>query len=62
LNVFKSERAVLGARPEPRSAARTLALVAGVVPLVDKLGRISRVPVVRGAVSDLVALLDSLRG
>ena len=39
---------------------RTLALVAGVVPLVDKLARISRVPVVRGVVNDLVALLDSL--
>jgi AcrR family transcriptional regulator len=41
---------------------RTLALVAGVVPLVDKLGRLSRVPVVRGVVNDLVGLLDSLRG
>lgn len=41
---------------------RTLALIAGVVPLVDKLGRLSRVPVVRGVVNDLVALLDSLGG
>jgi AcrR family transcriptional regulator len=40
---------------------RTLTLVAGLVPLVDKLARISRVPVVRGVVNDLVALLDSLR-
>jgi AcrR family transcriptional regulator len=40
---------------------RTLTLVAGAVPLVDKLGRLSRVPVVRGVVNDLVALLDSLR-
>ena len=39
---------------------RTLALVAGVVPLVDKLARLSRVPVVRGVVNDIVALLDSL--
>jgi AcrR family transcriptional regulator len=39
---------------------RTLALVAGIVPLVDKLARLSRVPVVRGVVNDLVALLDSL--
>jgi AcrR family transcriptional regulator len=41
---------------------RTLTLVAGVVPLVDKLARLSRVPVVRGVVNDLVELLDSLRG
>lgn len=40
---------------------RTLALITGLVPLVDKLGRLSRVPVVRGVVNDLVALLDSLR-
>ena len=40
---------------------RTRALVAGVVPLVDKLARLSRVPVVRGVTNDLVALLDSLR-
>ena len=40
---------------------RTLALVAGVVPLVDKLG-VSPVPVVRGVVNDLVALLESLSG
>ncbi len=39
---------------------RTVALVAGVVPLVDRLARLSRVPVVRGAVNELVALLDSL--
>lgn len=40
---------------------RTLTLVDGVVPLVDKLARLSRVPVVRGVVNDLVGLLDSLR-
>ncbi len=39
---------------------RTITLIGGVVPLVDKLARISRVPVVRGVVNDLVALLDSL--
>ena len=39
---------------------RTRTLIAGVVPLVDKLARLSRVPVVRGVVGDLVALLDSL--
>lgn len=39
---------------------RTLALIAGAVPLVDKLGRLSRVPVVRGVVGDLVELIDSL--
>ena len=38
---------------------RTRTLVAGAVPLVDKLGRLSRVPVVRGVVNDVVALLDS---
>lgn len=41
---------------------RTRALIGGVVPLVDKLARLSRVPVVRGVVGDLVELLDSLRG
>ena len=41
---------------------RTVALVDGIVPVVDKLARISRVPVVRGVVNDLVELLDSLRG
>ncbi|WP_297741585.1 TetR family transcriptional regulator [Nocardioides sp.] len=39
---------------------RTLALVSGAVPLVDKLGRLSRLPVVRGVVNDVVALLDYL--
>lgn len=39
---------------------RTVALIGGVVPLVDKLARLSRLPVVRGVVNDLVALLDSL--
>jgi AcrR family transcriptional regulator len=38
---------------------RTRTLVAGAVPLVDKLARLSRVPVVRGVVNDVVALLDS---
>ena len=41
---------------------RTLTLVAGVVPLVDKLARLSRLPVVRGVVNDLIELLDALRG
>jgi AcrR family transcriptional regulator len=40
---------------------RTLALAHGVAPLVDKLGRLSRVPVVRGVTTDLVALLESLK-
>lgn len=46
--------------PSPHQQ-RTRTLVAGVVPLVDKLARLSRVPVVRGVTNDLVALLDSLR-
>ena len=41
--------------------ARTRALVAGVVPLVDRLARLARLPVVRGVVDDAVGLLRSLR-
>lgn len=41
--------------------ARTRALVDQVVPLVDRLARISRLPVVRGAVEDLLALMAALR-
>ena len=31
------------------------------MPLVDKLARLTRLPVVRGAVNDLVVLMSSLR-
>jgi AcrR family transcriptional regulator len=41
--------------------ARTRTLVDRVVPLVDKLARLTRLPVVRGAVNDLVVLMSSLR-
>lgn len=40
---------------------RTRALVAGLVPIVDRLARLTRLPVVRGVVDDGVALLRSLR-
>ena len=40
---------------------RTRVLVAQAVPLVDKLARLTRLPVVRGVVNDLVALVRSLR-
>jgi AcrR family transcriptional regulator len=40
---------------------RTRVLVAQAVPLVDKLARMTRLPVVRGVVNDLVALVRSLR-
>jgi AcrR family transcriptional regulator len=42
--------------------ARTRALVDGVVPLVDRLARMTRLPVVRGVVDDLLGLLRTLRG
>jgi len=42
--------------------ARTRALVRGVVPLVDRLGRLTRLPVVRGVAGDIAALARSLRG
>ncbi|HEY1133675.1 MAG TPA: TetR family transcriptional regulator [Nocardioides sp.] len=42
--------------------ARTRALVRGVVPLVDRLARLTRLPVVRAAANDVVALVRSLRG
>lgn len=41
--------------------ARTRRLIDGVVPLVDRLARLTRLPVVRGVVDDLVALLTTLR-
>lgn len=41
--------------------ARTRTLVRGVVPIVDKLVRLSRLPVVRGVVDDVVALMHDLR-
>jgi AcrR family transcriptional regulator len=40
---------------------RTRALVSGVVPIVDRLARLTRLPVVRGVVDDGVVLLRSLR-
>ena len=40
---------------------RTRLLVKRVVPIVDKLVRMSRLPVVRGVVDDLVTLTDDLR-
>ena len=41
--------------------AKTRALVDRVVPLVDKLARMTRLPVVRGVVNDLVDLVVALR-
>ena len=41
--------------------ARTRLLVSGAVPLVDRLVRLSRFPVVRGVVDDLVGLIATLR-
>lgn len=41
--------------------ARTRALVRGVVPLVDRLGRLTRLPVVRGVAADVATLVRSLR-
>jgi AcrR family transcriptional regulator len=41
--------------------ARTRALVRRVVPIVDRLVRLSRLPVVRGLVDDVVALMKELR-
>nr|WP_300051031.1 TetR family transcriptional regulator [uncultured Nocardioides sp.] len=42
--------------------SRTRALVAGLVPLVDRAARLTRLPVVRGLVDDGRALIRSLRG
>ena len=42
--------------------ARTRALVQRAVPLVDKLARMTRLPVVRGVVNDLVDLVVAVRG
>ena len=41
---------------------RTRALVDRSVPLVDKLARMTRLPVVRGVVDDLVDLVVAVRG
>lgn len=41
--------------------ARSRALVGRMVPIVDKMVRVSRLPVVRGLVEDLLALVGSLR-
>ncbi len=41
---------------------RTRTLVAGLVPLVDRSARLTRLPVVRGLVDDGLGLLRSLRG
>jgi len=40
---------------------RTRALVGRAVPLVDKLARLTRLPVVRGVVKDVVDLVDAIR-
>lgn len=40
---------------------RTRTLVAGIVPVLDRLLRLTRLPVVRGVVDDLVGLLGRLR-
>jgi AcrR family transcriptional regulator len=41
---------------------RTRALVAGVVPLVDRSVRLTRLPLVRGLVDDVLGLVRQLRG
>jgi AcrR family transcriptional regulator len=41
---------------------RTRALVGRAVPLVDKVARLTRLPVVRGVVKDVVELVDAIRG
>ena len=46
--------------PSP-GQARTRALIARAVPLVDKLARMTRLPVVRGVVNDLVELVTATR-
>jgi len=40
---------------------RTRRLAAGIAPLVDKLARLTRLPVVRGVVNDVVDLLRDVR-
>ena len=50
-----------GGHRSPGRQARTRTLVDRAVPLVDKLARLTRLPVVRGAVNDLVDLMSSLR-
>lgn len=40
---------------------RTRTLVRGAVPIVDRLVRLSRLPVVRGVVDDVVVLVEALR-
>ena len=41
---------------------RTRTLVAGVVPIVDRAARLTRLPVVRGLVDDALGLVRSVRG
>lgn len=41
--------------------SRTHGLIRGIVPLVDKLARMTRLPVVRGVTNDVLALVRSLR-
>jgi AcrR family transcriptional regulator len=41
---------------------RTRALVAGIVPIIDRSVRLTRLPVVRGLVDDALGLVRSLRG
>ena len=41
---------------------RTRALIAGLVPLVDRSVRLTRLPLVRGLVDDGLGLVRSLRG
>lgn len=42
--------------------ARSHALVASAVPTLDRIARMTRLPVVRGLVDDLVTLLENVRG
>ena len=41
--------------------ARSRMLVSRIVPIVDRLARMSRLPVVRGVVDDVVGLVAALR-
>jgi len=41
---------------------RTRTLVAGIVPIIDKSARLTRLPVVRGLVDDALGLVRALRG
>ena len=53
--------AVLGVRREPGPGAQPRLLVRRLVPIVDRLVRLSRLPVVRGIVDDVVGLMRELR-